>query len=140
MFCKRKLLCLAIVVCAAAMMMPIIGLSNAHAEGGPFTIARLEMCTGVENREPVGVADTFTVDMGVVYAFLEARDIPEETTVSFVWFHGDEEVARVPVKIGQSSRWRTHSSKKLGGRIGAWKVEIQDAQNAVLGTAAFTVN
>ncbi|MFH1985194.1 MAG: DUF2914 domain-containing protein [Pseudomonadota bacterium] len=140
MFCKRKLLCLAIIVGVAAMTMPIIGISSARAEGGPFTIARLEMCTGVENREPVGVTDTFTADIGIVSAFLEARDIPAETTVSFVWFHGDEEVARVPVKIGQSGRWRTHSSKKLGGRIGAWKVEIQDAQNALLGTAAFTVN
>lgn len=134
---KRMMLHVAIVAGVVMMLMPVATATSAEADA--MSIARLELCNGVENREPVGAADTFAADIATVYAFLEMRDIPEETTVSFVWFHGDDEVARVPVKIGQSGRWRTYSSKNLGGRIGAWRVEIQDEKNTVLGTADFTV-
>lgn len=134
---KRTMLHAAIAACVVMMMMPLSTATSAEADA--MSVARLELCSGVENREPVGAADTFMADIAVVYAFLEMRDIPEETTVSFVWFHGDDEAARVPVRIGQSGRWRTYSSKKLGGRIGGWRVEIQDEKNTVLGTADFTV-
>lgn len=134
---KRTMVHLAMVAGVVLMLMPVN--VTAAAETGSMSVARLEICNGVENREPVGVADTFAADITMVYAFLEMRDIPEETTVSFVWFHGDDEVARVPVRIGRSGRWRTYSSKKLGGRIGAWRVEIQDENNTVLGAADFTV-
>ena len=137
MIVKRMQMLLAVV---SVLMIPLVGPISATAQDAPLSIARLEICTGVENREPVGSADSFAAETGIVYCFLEARDIPAETTVSFVWFHGDMEVARVPVRIGQSSRWRTFSSKQLAGRIGGWRVEIQDGQNAVLGTTSFTVN
>ncbi len=111
----------------------------ASAQDASFSIARLDICADVQDREPVHAANAFTADTVMVYCFLEARDIAEDTTISFVWFHGDDEVARVPVRLVQSSRWRTYSSKKLGGRIGAWRVEVQDAQNIVIGTADFSV-
>lgn len=109
------------------------------AEAEPFSIARLVICDHVADREPVGVANHFTADSVQVYCFLEARDIPEDTTVSFVWYYFDKEEARIPVRIGQSARWRTFASKKIGGRTGDWRVEIQDAANTILGTVEFKV-
>jgi hypothetical protein len=48
-------------------------------------------------------------------------------------------VARVPLTIRQGNRWRTYASKKMAGRPGAWRVEIQDAKAAVLATLNFSV-
>jgi len=136
---KRQRMMIRVVLAVSLIMTLAAAAPVAGAETGAVSIARLEICADVQDREPVWVASAFTADTAMVYCFLEARDIAEDTTVSFVWFHGDDEVARVPVRLGQSSRWRTYSSKKLGGRIGDWRVEVQDAQNTVLGAVDFSV-
>ncbi len=104
-----------------------------------FTIARLVIAGSVEDKEPVGVVNAFASTTEKVYCFLEAGDITEETTVGFVWYHGDKKMATVELPLGKGSRWRTYSSKKLGGLKGDWKVELQDANGNVLETVTFTV-
>jgi hypothetical protein len=74
-----------------------------------------------------------------VYCFLEAADIKENTSVSFVWYYGEEEKAKVTLPLEKSSRWRTYSSKKLGGLRGNWKVVLQDSNSAALQSVEFTV-
>lgn len=104
-----------------------------------FSISRFLIAGGIENREPVGVANAFPASTEKVYCFLEAGNITEDTKVRFVWYHGDENVAEVELMLGKGPKWRTYASKKLGGRTGAWKVELQDADGNVLDSAAFTV-
>ena len=43
------------------------------------------------------------------------------------------------MNIKQGSRWRTYSSKNLGGLKGEWKVEIQDQNGVILKLAEFKV-
>ncbi|MBU0479677.1 MAG: DUF2914 domain-containing protein [Proteobacteria bacterium] len=105
-----------------------------------MSISRLVTCTGIADREPVGAAESFSVDTGTVYAFMEANDISADVELSFVWLHEGDETARITLPIRQGGRWRTYSSKKLGGRTGAWRVEIQDPSGAVLSSVGFTVN
>lgn len=104
-----------------------------------FNVGRFVIAGSIDNREPVGIVDVFSSSTEKVYCFLEARDVKEDTVVSFVWYHGENEVANVDLPLGVSQRWRTYSSKKLGGRTGEWKVELQDANGLVLETVAFTV-
>jgi hypothetical protein len=104
-----------------------------------FGVGRLVVATGVEEREPVGVAETFEASVVRVACFLEATDVREDTTAAFVWYHEGEEISRVDLPLGQSPRWRTYSTKKLGDRSGAWKVEVRDASDAVVGSVSFTV-
>jgi hypothetical protein len=106
---------------------------------GAFTIARLLIAGSIENSEPVGIVNAFASSTEKVYCFLEARDIQEDSAVSFVWYHSDSEVARVPLQLKQGQRWRTWSSKRLGGRTGTWRVELQDAEGNVLETVEFLV-
>jgi hypothetical protein len=131
---------------ATVIILTVVGISVAlwalpafSAEGG-FTVSRLVVGTGVQDREPVGVAETFTASDDKVYCFLEATDIEEDTSVSFVWFHEESETARVEVPLGKSPRWRTYSSKLLGGQTGQWKIELQDPSGNILNSVSFEVN
>lgn len=112
------------------------------AEGedtAPFEIARLVIAGSVENLEPVGVVDAFAASTEKVYCFLEARQIKQDTTVRFVWFHGETNTAVVELPLRKGQRWRTYSSKKIGGRTGDWRVEIQDTDGNVLDSIGFMV-
>jgi hypothetical protein len=46
-------------------------------------------------------------------------------------------IVNLPLKKG--AKWRTYSSKRLGGLKGEWKVELQDADSNLLQTVGFTV-
>jgi hypothetical protein len=111
---------------------------NLEAEG-IFSISRLVIAGSIEDREPVGMVNSFSASTEQVYCFLEAADIKENTSVSFVWYYGEEEKAKVTLPLGKSSRWRTYSSKKLGGLRGNWKVVLQDSNSAALQSVEFTV-
>lgn len=103
-----------------------------------MTINRFVICQAIEDREPTGETKTFAAGTETAYAFLEARNISADVEVNAVWIYEGNEVARVPLSIRQGNRWRTNSSKQLAGRTGAWQVQIQDAQNAVLASLDFT--
>ena len=111
----------------------------ALAQSNSLTVAQLVVCEKVENRSPVNVTDIFPAGTEMVYCFLEAREITEDTEVKIVWYHEDQELARVPLAIGQGSRWRTYSSKKTGGQSGNWKVYLLDSADNTLATVQFVL-
>jgi len=104
-----------------------------------FTISSLSIAGSIENLEPVGVVDIFAASTEKVYCFLEATAIRQDTTVSFIWYHRDKRMAIVNLPLKKGAKWRTYSSKRLGGLKGEWKVELQDADLNVLQTVGFTV-
>ncbi len=118
------------------MVFPAYGQEKAK-EG--FTIARLVVGTGIENREPVGVAETFPTSTEKVYCFLEGTGIAEDTEVSFVWFYGEKEMLKTSLPVKMGSRWRTYASKNLAGMKGDWKVELRDSAGNLLKEITFKV-
>jgi hypothetical protein len=116
---------------ALALMVPV--------SASAMNVERLVIGTAIEDREPVGVADSFGADVGRVYCFLEARNIETSTPVQFVWYFGENVMANVELTVGQGGRWRTYSSKNLAGLKGNWRVELQDAEKNVLGSVDFKV-
>ncbi len=104
-----------------------------------FTLSRMIVSENIVDREPVGAADKFSAATEQVYCFLEAKDIDQDTEVSFIWYYNDAEKARVTLPLRKGNRWRTKSSKKLAGLKGSWKVELKDASGIVLNTVAFSV-
>jgi len=95
--------------------------------------------TGIENREAIGVDTVFTADVGNVYCWVLATGAEGETQISFVWYHGDEQVAEVNVPV-RSARWRCWTSKTImPDMTGTWKVEIKDEAGKVLESASFQV-
>ncbi len=104
-----------------------------------FTVARLVVGTGVENREPVGVAETFPASTERVYCFLEATNIKENTSINFVWYLNNTEVAKVDLQLNQGIRWRTYSSKSINGQTGNWRIEIKDMVGNTVSSVSFKV-
>jgi hypothetical protein len=115
---------------------PAFGQEKAKQE---FTIARFVVGTGVENREPVGVAETFPATTEKVYCFLEAAEISKDTEVSFVWFLGDKEMLKTNLPLKMGPKWRTFANKNVGGMKGDWKVEMRDVNGNLLKDAKFKV-
>jgi len=108
-------------------------------ETASFAVKRLVVGTGVENGEPVGVAETFPASTEKVTCFLEATDIAKDTEVSFVWFSGEKEMSKFSVPLKEGPRWRTYAYKNLREVKGDWKVEVRDANGKVVKDVKFKV-
>ena len=107
-------------------------------EAGPSPVVRAVICTGVTEREPVAVADSFAADVGRLYCFTEIQGI-ENSVVTHAWIHDGKTRARVELPV-RSARWRTWSSKQiLPGWTGSWQVKILDADGIVLQTLDFVL-
>lgn len=132
-------LCKAVVLTFLLLLPAFSSAMAQEVVSAQMTINRFLTCQTVENREPVGITNTFSNASEKAYAYLEVTGISADVEVSFVWYHGSKEVARVPMSIRQGNRWRTNSSKKLAGRTGAWRVEIQDPNANILASQDFTV-
>jgi len=104
-----------------------------------FSIVRVVVGTGVANKEPVGVAETFPASTKKVYCFLQASDIAKDTEVSLVWFHDQDEKLKTMLPLKMGKRWRTYANKNLRGLKGDWKIEIKDAGGNLLKEIKFKV-
>jgi len=109
------------------------------AQSPPFSVARLVVCENVQDRTPVNVMEVFPAGTERVFCFLEARDIPAATEIKMAWYHEEQEVARVPLTIGPSPRWRTYTSKMTMGRKGNWKVYLLDSADNSLASVQFVL-
>lgn len=109
------------------------------AAAGELDVEAVTFCASVEDRAPVGEASAFGSDVGRVCCFTKIIGAEEPATVFHVWFHGDEEMARVELAVNSAS-WRTWSTKKvLASWTGLWRVEVQTEDGTVLESAEFTV-
>jgi len=97
----------------------------------------LVTASAVENREPVGVSETFTSQVGKVYAWMRVTGAANDA-IQVVWTYGSL-TFNVPLEIG-GSPWRTWSSKIILPQwTGEWTVEVQDAQGNTIVTTTFTI-
>ena len=97
------------------------------------------VCTDVVDRQPVDSGTSFSASTGRLYCFTRIVGAQDPTQVVHAWYFGDEERARVTLSVG-GSNWRTYSSKQLQEHeIGAWRVEVLDADGNLLETVAFDV-
>lgn len=140
----RILILVLMIIAAWGMILPVCAQEKAKEgavmkETAPFAVKRLVIGTGVENGEPVGVAETFPASTEKVYCFLEATDIAKDTEISFVWFSGEKEMSKFSVPLKEGSRWRTYAYKNLREIKGDWKVEIRDSEGKVVKDVKFKV-
>lgn len=108
---------------------------------GEFGLILMGVGTGIEDRELVGSADVFTTDDERVFGWVAVRNMRESARVVMVWSRGDDEMFRIPLRIGVSPRWRTWSVQRVNLRryIGVWRLDILDTTGHLLGTKTFEV-
>ncbi len=136
---KNMTLILLVVIAVLGTFSSAYGQEKSKPEQTGMAIARLVVGTGVEKGEPVGVAETFPAKTEKVYCFLEAKNIPKDTEISFVWFHGQKELLKTALPLKMGSKWRTYAHKNLRGLKGEWKVEIKGADGNLIKDVKFKV-
>lgn len=102
-------------------------------------VTRAVVATGVEDREPVGEAESFPASVGTLYFYTVFEGDFAETTLEHVWLREGEEVARVPLRV-RGPRWRTWSTKQVPTDwTGNWTAQVVAADDQVLSTVSFVV-
>jgi hypothetical protein len=122
-----------------AIALVVLMLPHAASAQSALTVSELSVATNVVDRMPSGVATTFRADVERVYAWSLVEGAAGETTLHHVWIQGDVERADLELRVG-GSPWRTWSNKAIPPEwSGNWRVEVRDANGAVLDTVRFTV-
>jgi hypothetical protein len=97
------------------------------------------MCEDVKDFEPVNPAVVFSVAFGQVacYTFFDA--VPQRTIIYHNWYRRDVLNTKVRLLV-KPPRWRTFSKIQLrASDKGPWRVEVTDADGAVLGLVRFSI-
>lgn len=111
---------------------------SAQAED-TLRVTDMKFCTAVQNREPIGVDTVFADTVRQVYCFTLIEGAKDTTSITHVWYHGDEKKAEVHLKVG-AIRWRTWSLKQIMKEwAGKWRVEVKSAENTVIRTEEFEI-
>lgn len=111
----------------------------APADASAFTVERFVTCKRVSGLKPMEITDTFKATTKKVYAFIEAKDIAEDTAIKIQWLYNDKEAALIELTLPKGARWRTYSSKRIGVRHGVWEVRLLDKDDKLLQSLTFTV-
>ena len=115
---------------------PVFAESEAAAESA--LKAEVKIGTGLENREAVGVADSFTADTPQLTAWSRITGAAEPTTVTHVWTYNGTEIISIPLEI-RSASFRTHSNITVHNRVGTFAVTVKDAAGNTLGSKSVEV-
>jgi hypothetical protein len=128
------------VVVASVLFVPAIGLAQETGESQKGTLSvEARLCTGIEDRMPVGVGEAFDADVHRVYFWTRVTGAADSTSVRHIWLHEDSEIAVVELPV-RSTSWRTWSHKTiLPEWTGKWEVRVVDADDDVLKALSFTV-
>lgn len=126
-----KRFCLTVLILTALLT----GIASAETK-----VNRIAIATGIENREPVNVNDTFKNDVNKLYCFSEIATDTVPTKVVHIWLYKDNIIAEIPLNVN-SGKWRTYSSKNIIGTwIGDWKVEVYSEQGKLIDSIQFAIN
>ena len=127
-------------VCIVLLALCLFVPNPTHAQQtGNLNVASAVICKNVADRQPVEPGTSFSASVGRLYCYSKIVDIQNPTQVVHVWYYGDTERARIPLKVAPPS-WRTFSSKKIQGHeIGKWQVKILDASGNLLEDVVFEI-
>lgn len=97
------------------------------------------LARSVVDRMPQDTGTTFPATVGELVLWTRVTGVQAEGAIHHVWFHGDEQVGDVELRVG-GSPWRTWSRKTIPAEwAGSWHVEIRDATGTVLKRLDFTI-
>jgi hypothetical protein len=134
----EKILHLAVVTMSIALVGNVYGQKETPKEASSMTI-EAQLCTDVQERMPVGTAESFSPDVGKVCLWCKVMGAADSAFIKHVWSYQGKEMATVELPV-RSSSWRTWSCKTiLPEWTGNWEVKVVDAQGNVLKAVSFTV-
>jgi hypothetical protein len=108
-----------------------------------LSIKRLVVATGMNHKEPEGVATLFRKsEVDKLYAYVEVENdsqSKEQITVSFEPPDGRIARGNVTLDVGSSKRWRTWAFTKNADQVGSWTAVVKDADGRTLARQPFEI-
>lgn len=97
-------------------------------------------CTGIKNRNPQGIGNTFEWSTDRVYIWSRITSKSPPASFRHIYYFKGKKVNDVLLKI-RFSHWRTWSYKTLSNQryIGQWRVDIASAEGNVLKSINFEI-
>ncbi len=112
--------------------------ARADVPSNNLSVAKAALATKIENRQPVGISDSFAEGTRVYLFNTILNPGGKGILVHHKWYRGDERVTSVKLSI-KAARWRTWSVIPVYGK-GPWRVDIVEPSGRVIHTEKFTVN
>ena len=111
-----------------------------QAEEEPsLVVEEIVIARNVVDLVPQDPGTDFPVDVERLFCFTRIRGAKDQTTITHVWFHGDDKMAEISLLIS-SPNFRTYSSKRiLESWTGPWRVEVHDNSGNILSSAMFEI-
>jgi len=113
-------------------------LEEGQSTDASANVARAQVTSAIENREPVDELSVVPATRRTVFFFTELRNLAG-AEVTHRWSHAGEVVAEVPFQVG-GNRWRVWSSKELDPVwAGEWQLTVIDTDGTLLDTQTFVL-
>lgn len=107
--------------------------------GQELSVETMQFGTDVQDRQVVGADSAFAASVGQVYCFTHITGAQDTVTVSHIWYHEGDEMAKVDLTV-RSNSWRTWSSKNImESWTGQWSVDVLGPNGDIIATESFTV-
>ncbi len=121
----------------------VLGISLAvlfsGAASAEMVVARSLFAREVIGREPDGVAQSFSPDVGKIIFFNQLTGITAPTFIKHVWIYDNKVELEVKLPVEEEG-WRVWSVKTLSPQqTGLWHVEVLDADGNVLESATINI-
>lgn len=115
--------------------------ANAAPAEKNISVKRLVLAHGIDNREPQDATTSFNAKDDRVYAFVEVENPKKAEDSILVVFEppAGPAHAEIPLKVGESSRYRTWAFTRRAHEAGDWAVVVRDTHGRVLARESFTV-
>lgn len=95
-------------------------------------MSRHAFARAIDDKEPVGAAESFPADVGRLYFFTQLAGTGAPTEILHVWLYDGREVSIFPIEVG-GTPWRTWSVRAVAPeQRGDWTVEVRELGGRVL--------
>ena len=117
----------------------LVLLLSGSGAAGAYEVVEGVVTTQVEEHRPVDRVQRLSAASGPLYCFTRIVGVEEPTPIFHVWYRGNQEMARVELRV-RNSPWNTWSVKTLeAGWTGDWRVEVVDGTGRLLRTIPFVL-
>ncbi len=142
-----------LVATAILVIGPVLGLAQSEQTDIPDSLAGgimpvsssailavdAKICSGIEERQPVGVTDRFGSDVEQIFLWSKITGAADSTAITHVWIYEGKEMARVELPV-KSASWRAWTSKKiLPSWMGEWEAQVIGPDGVVMATIRFNI-
>jgi hypothetical protein len=128
------------ILIASLSLVTVAFSANAQTADAPsVSISQIAICTDVQDRVPVGEAESYPNDVGYLFCFTAVENAPSPTQLFHRWYVGDELVTEIPINVKGES-WRCWSRKTIQEKwSGPCRVEVLTEAGDLLKTVSFTL-